>query len=75
MPSQTLRDSAELRNVGGSPGKIAIRWNLTGIRYIPYGSSLLCGPLRPRRDASYRGEAIIAAKNAQGKPVDLAISG
>ena len=75
MPSQTLPDSAELRNIGGSPGRIAIRWNLTGIRYTPYGSSLLCGPLRPRRDASYRGEAIIAAKDAGGKPVDLAIGG
>jgi len=75
MLPQTRRDSAELRNLSGSPGRIAIRWDLTGIRYVPEGSSLLCGPLRLRRDASYRGEAIVAAKDARGKPVDLAISG
>lgn len=75
MRSQTGLGTAELSNVGGSPGEIAIHWNLTGIEYRAYGSSLLCGPLfEPRRDASYRGDATIAARDHRGQRVDLAVS-
>lgn len=76
MPSQAGLGTAELRNVGGAPSKIAIHWNLRHIAYRAYGSSLLCGPLfELRRDASYRGDATIGAKDSLGQTIDLAVSG
>lgn len=77
MLPQTGLGTAELSNVAGSsPDKIAIHWNLTGIKYKAYGSTLFCGPLYvAQSNASYTGEATIAAKDASGHPVDLTVSG
>lgn len=75
MPSQSGLRVAELSNVGGSPGEISIHWNITEIEFSAIGSSLLCGPLfQERQDASYKGNATIAAKDSQGRLVDLSIS-
>lgn len=67
--------TAELSNVEGSPGAIAIHWDLTGIEYKAYGSSLLCGPLEAiRRDASYTGDTILTAKDLRGRPTEIVVS-
>ncbi len=76
-PSQTGIGTATLRNLGGSPGKIAIHWDLDEIEYQVTGSGLVCGstPVGGKALESYEGETVLAAKNAAEKFVDLSISG
>ncbi|HSR94660.1 MAG TPA: hypothetical protein VLK56_07315 [Solirubrobacterales bacterium] len=78
MFPQTGVGTAVLSNIAGSPGKIAIDWNLTTIKYkMLYGSILFCGsqPGVVERYASYRDHATIGAMDLGGRPLPLAVRG
>jgi hypothetical protein len=76
MPPQTGLGTAELTNTTGPQRAIEIHWDLRDIEYRAFGSILFCGSPSgtPRRDASYTGSAVIAAKRS-GHFVDLEVSG
>lgn len=76
MPNQRTGGTAELRSVGGPASAIAVRWHLSGIEYEGQGGNLLCGllPGTVKSDATYTGKAVIAAKDFNGKYVDLTMS-
>jgi hypothetical protein len=75
VPPQKGIGTAELRNLRGSRGGIAIRWDLSGIEYSVLELSLVCGspPGSVRHDAWYRGDSTVTAKDAKGRFVDLAV--
>lgn len=76
-PPQSGLETVEVSNTGDSPSKIAIHWDLSGIKYRAYGSRLFCGsPFGAlRHNAAYKGTAILGATSKQGQPVDLEVSG
>jgi len=77
IPPQSGLKTVEVSNTGDSPSEIAIHWNLSGIKYRAYGSRLFCGsPFGAlRHSATYEGTATVSAKDRQGNPTDLEVSG
>ncbi len=72
---QTDIGRAVLTNLGGSRGKVSIRWDLTEITYKAYGLPLFCGSVfgATKHGATYRGDAVIGAETYGGKPADLSL--